>query len=321
MFGYEVLCVGSATVDHFLTIHQRFSSVHPGDKVIVDDLQTYSGGGATNAAAALSRLGVDAKVLTKLGNDHDAGYVLKDLQKYHVSNISLHHSQKNTDFATIISSAKEKDRIIYVHKGASTDLCSDDFCWREVRRAKWIYLASLMGTACGVEKEIAHDAQERNIPMLFNPSLYLAKKGKIYLRPFLRAAKVLVLNKEEAQAVLQEKNNNSAHLATHLHKLGPEIVVITNGSRRLFAYADGKIYSLMPPKVKIVHTAGAGDAFAAGLLAGIIKKYSVEDALRLGQVNASSVIQHIGCKNILLTEKEAKKWMKKFRIKVNFQRK
>ncbi|HLC52345.1 MAG TPA: hypothetical protein VJI98_03835, partial [Candidatus Nanoarchaeia archaeon] len=54
----------------------------------------------------------------------------------------------------------------------------------------------------------------------------------------------------------------------------------------------------------------------SGFLAGIIKKYSFEDALRLGQVNSSSVIQYVGTKNKLLTEKEAKEAIRKHRIKV-----
>ena len=101
-----------------------------------------------------------------------------------------------------------------------------------------------------------------------------------------------------------------------LNKLGPEKVIITNGAKKCYALANNTIYSLIPPDVKIVHTAGAGDAFNAGFLAGMIKKYSLEDALKLGQVNSSSVIQHFGTKNKLLTEKEAKRMIKKYKLKV-----
>ena len=53
-----------------------------------------------------------------------------------------------------------------------------------------------------------------------------------------------------------------------------------------------------------MQTAGAGDAFTAGFLAGIIKKNNFTDALRLGQANSTSIIQHIGAKGKLLNEKE-----------------
>jgi sugar/nucleoside kinase (ribokinase family) len=73
---------------------------------------------------------------------------------------------------------------------------------------------------------------------------------------------------------------------------------------------------ITPPSVKVIHTAGAGDAFTAGFLAGIIKKYKFENTLCLGQVNSTSVVQHIGTKNKLLNEKEAQAMIKKFRMKV-----
>ena len=84
----------------------------------------------------------------------------------------------------------------------------------------------------------------------------------------------------------------------------------------MYALHKDNIYSLVPPDVKVVHTAGAGDAFTSGLLAGIIKKYHFEKALQLGIVNSLYVIQHIGTKNKLLTIKEAHTAIKKYKPKV-----
>ena len=106
-------------------------------------------------------------------------------------------------------------------------------------------------------------------------------------------------------------------MAKQLSNLGPEIVVITDGAKKVYVYSEGKVYWLIPPDVPVIHTAGAGDAFTAGFLAGIIKKYPVDEALQLGQTNSCSVIQHIGTKNKLLTIKEALQIMKKYRMKVH----
>jgi len=308
----DVITIGSATVDHFISIEQPFSSIHPGDKILIKSAQTYSGGSASNAAAALSMLGLYVKMLAKLGEDHDAEFIIQEMKKYHVENICQHHSKHHTDFSTIMSSTKEKDRIIYTFKEASRDLGAHDFKEKDLA-ASWLYIGSLMGKSFQIGKEIV---QKTKSSVLFNPSLYLARQGKKFLAPILQKTKILVLNLEEAQAVLKTNSGKTETLLWELHALGPEIVIITNGEKRLYALSNDTIYSLVPPKVKVVHTAGAGDAFTAGVLAGIIKKYSFEDALRLGQVNASSVIQHIGCKNTLLREKDARKWMKGFRIKI-----
>jgi len=316
MSKYDVLCIGSATVDTFLTIEEPFSSIHLGDKVLVKSVDQRSGGGATNSAAALAKLGLKTKTATKLGDDKDGNFILKELKRQGIENICRIRSKQQTDLATIISSTKEKDRIILVHKGASTDLSSKDIPSSKLH-CSWIYLATLTGKSLSVAYDVARIAKKKGINLLFNPSLYLAQKGKKELSAILRNTTVLVLNKEEAQALLKSPSNSFEFLLKGLQKCGPHMVIVTDGKSGLYALQKNILYSLTKtPKVKVVHTAGAGDAFTSGFLAGLIKKYSFDDALRLGQVNASSVIQHIGTKTGQLTEREAKAMIKKYKIQI-----
>lgn len=312
MLKYDVLCLGSATVDHFLVVEKPLSNIKLGDKVLITSREIHSGGGATNSAVALAKFGLKVKLLTKLGMDAEADYVQKELRRHGLKNIARYASKKKTDLAIIVSSHLEKDRIIYVHKGASSDLCVSDFKRRQLN-CRWIYLATLMGKSFQTAKQIL--VLTKNQKLLFNPSLYLAQKGKKYLQPILSKTNLLVLNKEEAQALAGGKNSTQK-LLQKLHLLGPESVVITDGPRKLFAYHQHKIYSLLPPKIKVVHTAGAGDAFTSGFLAGIIKGYSFVQALQLGEANSCSVIQHLGTKTKLLSEAEAWKFIQKYNIKV-----
>ena len=314
MLPYDVLCIGSATVDHFLKVETSLSKIELGDKIKVPELATFSGGGATNAGVALAKLGVKTKILTKLGNDHAADIVEKELKIFGVQNICKTRSRKNTDSATILSFSQDKDRVIFVHKGASQELALAD--WEAApKQMQWIYLASLTGPAFHLARKIAAFALKSEIKLLLNPSSYLAQNGKKHLHHLLQATTVLVLNKEEAQALVGKKSVPSV-LLTLLSQQGPQTIVITDGPRKIFASHQGKQYFLTPPVVAVKDTTGAGDAFAAGLLAGMIKKHSFTDALRLGQVNALGVLQHFGAKYRLLSEKEGKEWIKRYRIKV-----
>ncbi len=316
MLKYDVLCVGSATVDHFLTIKVPLSSVKVGDKVLVDLKEIHTGGGATNSAAALANLGLKVKVLTKLGDDHDAKLILHELKSYKVSNICLNYSKKSTDSATIISSSKEKDRIIYVDKGASLDLKVTDFKKKQLN-TKWVYLASLIGDSFETAIDLVQMIKKSDTRVIFNPSLYLAKLGKTELKPILQNTSILILNKEEAQALLKVETPSFKRLLTSLQKLGPKVVVITNGHEVFYAIdPKKKVYAITPPEVPRIHTAGAGDAFAASFLAGVINGETFENSLRLGQLNASSVIQKIGTKNGLLTLNGVKKMAKNNKVKI-----
>ena len=315
MFKYDVLCIGSATLDNFLTIEQKFNSIHSGDKVLVKNIEKHSGGGGTNSAAALSKLGLKVKFLTKLGNDHDAEFIHQEMKQFKVKNICRHHSPHNTDFSTLVYSTPDKNRVIYVHKGASQDLSIADFKKSQLK-ADWIYLATLVGKSFQTAVQIIKSTENKNQNLLFNPSLYLAKLGKSTLAPILKNTTLLVLNREEAQALLKTTSNSVHTLLFSLQNLGPKTVVITNGPNKVYALHENLIYSVLPPGVKVIHTAGAGDAFTSGLLAGVIKKYPFEDALKVGIVNSLSVVQHIGTKHKLLNVYEASQAIKKYHPKV-----
>ncbi len=320
MSRYDVLCVGSATVDTFLTIEQPFSSLKLGDKVLVKSVDKRSGGGATNSASALAKLGLKVKTATKIGDDEDGNFILKELKASGIENIFQVRSKQQTDLATIISSTKEKDRIILVHKGASADLSAKEIPVSQIN-SSWIYLATLTGKSFHAAHKIVALAKKKKIKLLFNPSLYLAQKGKKYLSTILQNTAILVLNKEEARALLKTSSSSFEFLLQELQKCGPQTVIVTDGRRGVYALQDNTVHSLnKTPDVKIVHTAGAGDAFTSGFLAGLIKNYSFDDALRLGQVNASSVIQHVGAKNGQLTEQEAKVLMKKYNLQITTKR-
>ena len=127
---------------------------------------------------------------------------------------------------------------------------------------------------------------------------------------------MLILNKEEAQVLLGKRTNSWKILLEGLHFLGPKTVVITNGHSTFYALHEDTTYKIIPPNVPRISTAGAGDCFAASVVAGIIKKMPFEEVLAMAQANASSLIQQIGTKEGLCTMAQVRKLMKKYKTKV-----
>jgi sugar/nucleoside kinase (ribokinase family) len=105
------------------------------------------------------------------------------------------------------------------------------------------------------------------------------------------------MNKEEAQSLLKKK----VSMEKAAQELGKQAlnVVITDGPRGAVGY-DGELYTLRQKKVSVIETTGAGDAFGAGTLAGLLKRKSLPDAMKLGQKEAESVLRHVGAKQDLL---------------------
>jgi sugar/nucleoside kinase (ribokinase family) len=303
---YDVITIGSATVDVFASIDKKFSQVKKGDKILIKDLMFETGGGGVNSAVGLSRLRLKTAFLGKLGHDLNAYKILYELRKEKVSVIKTKPSKKQTSYSFIELSSKEGDRIIYTHKGAS-----DDLEYKEVPklRTKWVYMATLLGKSFKTGEQIAENIKDKGIGLLFNPSSYLAAKGKKYLRKILNSTTILILNKKEAKLLLGTKSDDVLFMLGSLQKLGPKIVVITDGAKGVHAFDMVKGYYIKPHNIKVVNTAGAGDAFASGFLAGIIKYDDIKTGLRFGLANAESVIKYHGAKNKLLTYSEIKKYI------------
>ena len=322
---YDVITVGSATVDVFAKTHfsELIKIIDPkgetdllafpsGSKVLVDDLEFTTGGGGTNTAVALSRLGHKVGFLGKLGQGTNSDFIHKDLEKEKID-LLCGHGKGNAGYSVILDTL-EHDRTILAYKGINDDLKYEDVPFRKLK-TKWFYFSAMMSESFHTMERLAEFAQQHEIKVAFNPSSYLAEKGSRYLKNILNRTELLVLNKEEAELLVGQ--DTFEDLLFKLRGLGPKIVVITDGKNALYAMEDRHIYSAFPPPVKIIDATGAGDAFAASFLSGILRKNDVDFAIRLGVVNAQSVVSHYGAKNILLNYKDAMNGVKKLKMKIH----
>ena len=322
---YDVITVGSATVDVFAKTHfsELIKIIDPkgetdllafpsGSKILIDGLEFSTGGGGTNTAVALSRLGHNVAFLGKLGQGTNSDFIHKNLVKEKIDLLCA-HGKGNAGYSVILDTL-EHDRTILAYKGINDDLRNQDVPYKKLK-TKWFYFSAMMEESFRTLEKLAKFAQQNKIKIVFNPSTYLAERGFQHLKNILASTELLVLNREEA-CLLAGKGPIES-LLLKLKGFGPKIAVVTDGRHPLYAMDKNCIYSALPPPVKIIDATGAGDAFAASFLSGLIRKNEMESAIKLGIANAQSVVSHYGAKNILLTYKEAMKAMKKLKIKIH----
>ncbi|MBI2541318.1 carbohydrate kinase family protein [Candidatus Woesearchaeota archaeon] len=322
---YDVITVGSATVDVFAKTHfsELIKIIDPkgetdllafpsGSKILIDELEFTTGGGGTNTAVALSRLGHKVGFVGKLGTGTNSDFIHKILKKEKIDLLCAHGSG-HAGYSIILDTL-EHDRTILTHKGINDNLQYRDIPIKRLK-AKWFYFSSMLEESFHTLERLAEFAQRHDIKVAFNPSYYLAEKGLDYLKDIISRTDLLVLNKEEACLLVGK--DTMEDLSFKLKGLGPDTVVITDGKNRLYTINGGHMIAALPPPVRIIDATGAGDAFAASFLSGLIRKNDAEFAIRLGIINAQSVVSHYGAKNILLNFKEAVKQMKKLKIKIH----
>jgi ribokinase len=321
--NYDIVSVGSAAVDVFarteselIKIKTRHSEeeliAYPsGSKILINELAFLFGGGGTNTAVSFSRLGLKAAYLGKVGMDENGDKIMKHLKKEKVNFVGV-RGRDMSGYSIILDSIEE-DRTILVFKGAN-----DNLKFRELKcdafNTPWFYFSSMVGKSYKTLEKLALYAEKNNIKLAFNPSNYLCDKGTSFLRKILSRTHVLILNDEEAE-LLVGRGTIDEHLRA-LHNMGPEIVVVTRGKHGAVACDKKHVYHVTPPKIKVHETTGAGDAFAAGFVAGMIKKDHVESALHLAAINAAGCVNRYGSQSGLPTWKEASKSLRKIKVKI-----
>ena len=322
---YDIITVGSSTVDVFAKTkfselikimdskgETDFLAYPTGAKILIEELNFTTGGGSTNTAVALARLGHKVACISKMGSGANSEKVKKHLKREKVDTSLLVQDKKGRTGFSIVLDSLEHDRTILVFKGSNNDLKFSELKLNKIK-TKWFYFSTMMGQSFKTTEKLAEFAEKKGIKIAFNASSYLAEKGIDYCKEILKRADIFILNKEEAASMT--KKNKIEDMLKALAKL-VKTVVITDSKQGAYAYDKKYIYRISSNKIKVIETTGAGDAFACTFLSGIIKKNNIEFALKLARANAESVIQHHGAKNKLLPYKEALKAIKKYPSKI-----
>lgn len=295
---FDVISFGSAVLDIFLETGLRekgkFMAYPVGDKIKVNEVEFYVGGGGTNTAVAFSRLGLKTGYLGKISDDFSGKKILEDLKKENIEFLGVFEKGAKGGYSIILDS-KEKDRTVLTYKGVNEEIKFSEINLKKLK-TKWIYLSSFLGKSFETEKKLAKRLYSQGVKIAFNPSSYLIKAKD--LREILKITEVLILNKDEAKLLTKEKD-----LVRGLKELGPKKVIITDGKNTAWYFDGVRKISVKPKKIKVVEKTGAGDAFASGFVAGQIVGKSIEESLKLGQEESESVIRHFGAKNNLIKRK------------------
>lgn len=322
---YDIITIGSATMDVFL-ISKQFKIIKSkefktgygecfshGSKIELGDIYFDTGGGSTNAAYTFRNFRLKTSIITRVGKDM-AGENIKQIlgqKKMHTDQIVVDKSDK-TAYSTILLT-QGGERTILVYRGVSDDFKKSDIKW-DTLRTKWIYLTSLGGNQA-VLRSIFQNALKHNINIAWNPGSRELKMPATVLKSFIKRTKLLILNREEASALTRTNIENTHDILEKLQSMTTSWWTVSDGKLGAYISDQQSIYHAPAPKVRVVNTTGAGDAFGSAVTAALIKKKSAQDALRIGSLNAGGVITEMGAKNGLLKSIPSNTQLLKIKIK------
>ena len=316
MISYDVLTIGDAKLDAFLTIAEDNAKVSVderskvicfkhGEKISVEHTRFSLGGNAANVAVGLSRLELKATIAAEIGDDEFALKIANTLGKEHIDRGFLHQNHGQESSFSVAINFKGDRTLFSEHVKREHNFKYD------TAKLSWIYLTSLGEEwVKPYEKAIVY-VSSNPCKLAFNPgTLQLAKKTAV-VEDALKHSSILFVNKEEAQLLVSQyvpekkPSNNIEALARAIATIGPKNVVITDGKNGSNVFDEKKDFYHQEnfPSI-VVERTGAGDAFATGFLGATVHGLSVKYALQWGSLNAASVIGSIGAEEGLLKKEE-----------------
>jgi sugar/nucleoside kinase (ribokinase family) len=317
--NFDLISIGDATVDVFMTpvetetlckrdSKECYIAFSYGQKIPVKNLEFTIGGNAANNAVGTRRLGVKSSIVLTIGSDTIGNLIKEKLTEEGVdTTYIIQQTASSSNYSSIINYAGERTIFTY-HAPRSYEFPV------QLPEVPWVYLTSMGESYRPFYNHFVDWLRTHvNVKLAFNPGSWQIRAGLEGIASVLQLTHILFVNREEAEKISNfgDSNGKERDLLMAVSKLGPKIVIVTDGEKGSLAF-DGKRFlkiGILP--VDAYERTGAGDSFGSGFLAAIVKGKSLEEALLWGTVNSASVIGYTGAQKGLLKEDELSVWIKR----------
>jgi sugar/nucleoside kinase (ribokinase family) len=311
---FDIVFVGDVAVDQYLTLEDDTVTVEQGSEgrrlvlpfgaKISCEVTTIvpAGGNSANAAVACARLGLRTALVAYVGDDGQGRGAVSALRAEGVDASLVRPDPAvptNRNFVLRVG----HERTILVHHE------QHDCHWPHLRPAEvpsWLYLSSVGTDSHAYEDQIVDWLEsEPRVSLAFEPGTLQLTRGAVALGRLFRRAALVVCNREEAAALTGGRpGDDPVRLLDAMLALGPDQVVITDGSAGAFGSDGSARYAVpvFPDDGPVVDRTGAGDAFAATLVAGVAAGLPLDRVMVRAPVNSMRVVQHVGSQAGLLDD-------------------
>lgn len=307
----DVVCLGILVSDVFAEPVPVLPQ--PGELKITDGFLLSPGGCAANVAVNLRRLNRSVGVVGKVGEDHFGEFVIAGLRQRGIETQYIRRSFRNPTSATVILNVHGEDRR-YLHcLGANREFCSADLDARVLEQARILYVGGYLAMPGFKAAELAdlfRDAKARGLITVLDVVIPADVQDPVkQVIPALAYTDYFLPNDDEAHLLTGiSQPLEQARALSRFNAQGT--VVITLGSRGSLALRGERIIETPPFPMRSVDESGAGDAFAAGLIVGLLEGWPLDANLQFAAAVGASCTRALGCSDGVFRFDEAVAFVK-----------
>jgi 2-dehydro-3-deoxygluconokinase len=278
----DVVTLGEAMV--------LLAAAEPGPLVQVKQFTKHTAGAETNVAGGLARLGYRVSWFSRLGDDSIGHYLRACFEDEGIdcSQVEMVAGGKTGMMFKTLSVAGDDPTIEYHRKdSAASQLRADDVDWARFEKASHLHTTGIYPALTPNTLEVTQSAMERmrsnGKSVSFDPNLRPAlwpntEAMRTSINALAAKADWVFPGLQEGQLLTGKET--PAGIATFYRAQGAQCVVVKLGDAGAYYDSDSGV-GMVPafPVSQIVDTVGAGDAFAVGVISGLLEKLPLQKAV------------------------------------------
>jgi len=291
---FDVVAIGNLNYDITLLL-DRFPEFH--EKIIAKSAHFGLGGAAGNTASWLAHMGVKVGFIGAVGNDEIGEAHINYFKKIGVDVGGIKVVNEHSGIA--ISLIKGEDKRIVKHLGANA---YRDVDFEYLSKARHIHMSS-------------------NPKELIEKTANFAFENGISISLDIGEAEVPESVEDKITYLLMNEDEFKRKYGSlkKIHDVKAKNVIITlNGGGAMIRDENGDVFEVRGLSAEVVDSTGAGDAFDAGFVYGVLKGWKLEDAAKLGTLLAYLTVQKVGARSAIIPLEEIKKISKELNLGLPF---
>lgn len=313
--GLDILALGNAIVDVLSHADERFlvdHALHKGTMALIDEARAealygvmgpaviVSGGSAANTAVGAASLGARTGFVGKVRDDELGRVFAHDLNAIGVAFKTPPATTGPATARCFVLVTPDGERTMNTYLGACQQLGPEDIDQAEAAAARIIYLEGYLWDPPAAKDafrkavRIAHEAGNRVALSLSDPFCVDRYRGEFLELVRNGSVDILFANIHELKSLYETADEDSAVAALRAEGVFGVVTRSAEGSLVVSRHGTEAVPAI--PVETVVDTTGAGDLFAAGFLAGLVRGLEGRDCARLGALAAAEVIGHLGAR-------------------------
>lgn len=261
----------------------------------IKESQISCGGSAANTIIGLSKLGMRCGFIGQVAADPEGDLLLENLKKFNVDVKGVNIVEKGESGTVLGFVDEEGHRALYVDPGVNDGINLKELP-EDYSNSKLIHLTSFVGSSFQAQVSLM-DIISDKVMVSLDPGHIYAQRGSRYLEGLLSRTNILLTNEAELKLLTDKKYKTFQEESQHLLEIGIQILVVKRGDKGSYVTNGEESYHIDPFPVTCVDSTGAGDAYNAGFLYGLLNGENILKCGKLGSYLAACCIRYMGSIN------------------------